>query len=357
MGLATLPADPSPSSASHDALLAGLDAQVPMAWRTDRLWQQLQPLLPGIGVEVLEQADSTNSLLLARARVRAQPAAEAQAALVHRSVESRAFGRRTDDHQPLLLVAEEQTQGRGRQGRVWHSARGRSLTFSLSLPYAPTDWSGLSLAVGLAVAEALDPAGVRPAGAGPRIGLKWPNDLWLLDPIGEDGQPTERVGRKLGGVLIETISSAGQAQRRQTVVGVGLNIAPLGDAADTEQWLHGFACLRELEPAITPPQALARIAAPLVSALLSFEREGFGPVMGRYAERDLLDGRRVRTNASDAADGRAVGVSGAGALRLDLGDRVVEITSGEVSVRVGDAAAGPPLPAPALPPARRRSGD
>lgn len=337
---------------------AGSEAEGPMLWRTDRLWHLLQPLLPGIGIEVLERAESTNSQLLARARVRPQPAAESEAALVHRSVESRAFGRRADDHQPLLLVAEQQTHGRGRQGRVWQSARGRSLTFSLALPFAPADWSGLSLAVGLAVADALDPPASRPPGATPRIGLKWPNDLWLMNPpdADEDLGDAEPPGRKLGGVLIETISSSSQGQRRHTVVGIGLNVAPLGDVAEQAEWLASHACLREIDRAATPPQVLLQIAQPLVSMLLAFEREGFGPVMARYAERDLLDGRLVRTTAGDAPEGRAVGVSASGALRLDVGDRVLEITSGEVSVRLrGTPATGPvPLDAAAPPDPGRR---
>ena len=74
----------------------------------------------------------------------------------------------------LVVTTEHQTAGRGRLGRSWHSAAGDSLTFSLALPYAPADWSGLSLAVGVALADALDPEGHA-------IGLKWPNDLWLRD--------------------------------------------------------------------------------------------------------------------------------------------------------------------------------
>ena len=85
-------------------------------------------------------------------------------------------------------MAEQQTAGRGRQGKAWWSEAGASLTFSLGLPLAPGDWSGLSLAVGLALADALDPlpgAGLAsPAGPPPRLGLKWPNDLILLDDGG-----------------------------------------------------------------------------------------------------------------------------------------------------------------------------
>jgi BirA family biotin operon repressor/biotin-[acetyl-CoA-carboxylase] ligase len=78
---------------------------------------------------------------------------------------------------PRALVAERQSAGRGRLGRAWESTPGASLTFSLAWPFAAgIDLSGLSLAVGVALAEALDP---RP-GAALRIGLKWPNDLWLV---------------------------------------------------------------------------------------------------------------------------------------------------------------------------------
>ena len=66
------------------------------------------------------------------------------------------FGRRAGDTQPCLLVAEHQTLGRGRQGRSWLAHAGASLTFSLGLPLAPRDWSGLSLAVGVALADALE---------------------------------------------------------------------------------------------------------------------------------------------------------------------------------------------------------
>ncbi len=76
---------------------------------------------------------------------------------------------------PMLLVAERQTAGRGRLGRNWQSAQNAgeppSLTFSLGLPLAPRDWSGLSLAVGVSVAESLDASNA----AG--LALKWPNDL------------------------------------------------------------------------------------------------------------------------------------------------------------------------------------
>jgi BirA family biotin operon repressor/biotin-[acetyl-CoA-carboxylase] ligase len=328
--------------------LGGPGADAPLSWRTELLWQQLRTLLPGIGIEVVERTPSTNTQLLARARARADRASEAEAALVHRSVESRAFGRRADDNQPFLLIAEQQTQGRGRQGRSWQSSRGASLTFSLALPFQPIDWSGLSLAVGLAVADALDPPSAWGPEGGPRIGLKWPNDLWLVDPPEVQAAHGGRPGRKLGGVLIETVGTAGSGARRHTVVGIGLNIAPIGSSDQHAAWLEQYACLRELQPNATPPDALMQVIQPLAATLVAFERDGFGPFMARYAARDLLDGRIVRTTSPEAALGRACGVSALGALRIEIGDRVVEVTSGEVSVRLGggdDPACPPAAPA------------
>lgn len=298
-------------------------AEPPIQWGAEALWQQLRTLLPGLSVEVLERCVSTNSALLERARVEVRPESDNAEVMVHRSVESAAFGRRAADIQPCLLVAEHQTGGRGRLGRSWQSAPGASLTFSLSLPIARADWSGLSLVVGLALAEALDP---RQPAASPRIGLKWPNDLWLMDGPAR--------GRKLGGVLIETVAAG---RTRLAVIGVGLNVMPVPDVeANT-----GFACLDEIDPAMTAPAALHRVAAPLATALRRFESEGFAGFATDYAARDLLCGHPVRTTQQGLAEGIARGVDASGALQVQTAGGVVAVTSGEVSVRLQpDAASG-----------------
>ncbi|MBA4176703.1 MAG: biotin--[acetyl-CoA-carboxylase] ligase [Leptothrix sp. (in: Bacteria)] len=313
---------------------------VHLQWNAEALWQQLQPLLPGLSVEVLARTDSTNSVLLHRARLQGG----ARDAPISRPAELDAagagsptpLGRRDADVQPCLLVAEQQTRGRGRQGRDWVSSGGASLTFSLGLPLAPVDWSGLSLAVGLALAEALDPGGTDAAGAAPdapatgpgspRLLLKWPNDLWLVDA----GSPPSR-GRKLGGVLIETVSVG---QRRMCVVGVGLNVLPQA-VPDLPQ---GHACLQEMWPGVSAPAALARMAAPLVRALLDFEKRGFAPLVPAFARRDLLRGQAVTTTLAEVPAGVADGVDSRGALRV-LSGGVHLVVSGEVSVRL-DTVAG-----------------
>lgn len=250
-----------------------------MRWPAEAVWEQVAPVLPGFTVEVLPQVDSTNSELMRRAR----------AGLLD----------------PVLLVAEHQSAGRGRAGRAWQSQAGASLTFSLGALLRPRDWSGLSLAVGVAIAEALHPD----------IRLKWPNDLWLAGD------------RKLGGILIETASTPIDPAARFAIIGVGLNVtSPPGDGLTTPA-----AGLHELAPGLDAGQALLAVAPLLAQALRQFEHEGFAPFAARFARRDILAGRPVRL--TDGTAGTAAGVNGAGALLVHTAAGPVAVTSSEVSVR------------------------
>jgi len=191
---------------------------------------------------------------------------------------------------------------------------------------APADWSGLSLAVGLAVAETFDP---QPPGGTPRLGIKWPNDLLLIDPAASGS--ASPIGRKLGGILIETVTVGGH---RMAVVGIGLNLLPQpGDTADRPlSW--GYACLQELQYGLTAPAALARLARPLVQALQAFEHDGFAPLRARFAARDVLRGRAVTTTLPDLPAGIADGVDDTGTLWLQVADQRRPVASGEVSLRL-----------------------
>lgn len=264
-------------------------------WNAETLRQRLEPLCPGIVVEVVADTGSTNTDLLERVR--------------------RTGAAGTATFAPCLRVAERQHAGRGRHGRSWHAERGASLAFSLALELPAADWSGLSLAAGVALADALD------SGAVPRIRLKWPNDLWLVDADGG--------GRKLGGVLIETVPLAA---RRVAVIGVGLN---LGRLARQPDFSTGCAGLDELDGPVTAPAVLARVAPPLAAALHEFVEAGFPAFEARYARRDALAGRRVSTTQRDVPDGIADGVTAGGSLRVRGADGSVHpVSSGEVSVRL-----------------------
>ena len=252
--------------------------------QAEGLWQAVAPALPGFSVEVLPAIASTNTELMRRGR--------------------------EGDLAPVLLVAAQQTAGRGRLGRGWTSRAGDSLTFSLGLPLQPPDWSGLSLAVGLSLAEALHP----------EVRLKWPNDLWWQ-------------ARKLGGILVET---AGVGAQRWTVVGVGLNLAtpelpPADPSAPPPQPVTGLRALGGEAAERDAGQWLARLVPPLVQALQRFEAQGFAPCVDRFLARDALRGQRVRL--SDGREGLADGVAADGALLLQTAAGVQRVHSGEVSVR------------------------
>ena len=255
------------------------------------LTSHVRRLCPDAAVEVVEHIDSTNSELMRRGHGR--------------------------DNLPTLLVALSQTAGRGRMGRAWQSQPGAGLTFSWGMHLAPTDWSGLSLAVGLALADALDPDGQW------GLQLKWPNDLcW---------QSAGAV-RKLGGILIETQMAAASAEspaRRWWVVGVGLNLqtpqistsglAPVGwNEITGESAPHG-------------PDILQACMATVVPAMQAFEVKGFGPLVERFAQRDALRGQAVVL--SDGRFGTALGVAAQGALRLQTAQGLQSVHSAEVSVR------------------------
>ena len=285
-------------------------------WQVDALWRQLSPLLPGIGIEVMAQTDSTNSALLDR--VRDSAARESGRGSPGSRDDKLNCRRRCEDLQPCLLVAEHQTRGRGRLGRSWQSGPSGALTFSLGLPLELVDWSGLSLAVGCAIADALDP--LADAMQTPRLQLKWPNDLWLH-------------GRKLGGILIATLPAGAQ---RMVVIGVGLNLAELTPDADAapSQFATGFAALDELgsQPgAWRAPEVLAQVAPALVQALLDFTQAGFAGWQARYARRDLLFGRPI-TAGTQA--GIARGVNARGELLLQTAAGVQTVSGGEISVRL-----------------------
>jgi BirA family biotin operon repressor/biotin-[acetyl-CoA-carboxylase] ligase len=243
-------------------------------------------LPPGLRFEWLPVIDSTSSELMRRLR-----AGELGGA--------------------LLLAAGEQTAGRGRLGRSWHTAAGGALMMSLAWPLpAGCALDGLSLAAGCTLAQALNAA----RGAD-LVQLKWPNDLLLAGTAG-----------KVGGILVESLALAAT---RWVVVGVGVNLrAPPGvDGA------AGLDAVWAGEPATEAIGSLLAIA--LVQALERFARDGFAPFRDGWMRLHAWQGARVRALRAGASplDGVAAGVDERGALLLECGARVVTITTADVSLR------------------------
>jgi BirA family transcriptional regulator, biotin operon repressor / biotin---[acetyl-CoA-carboxylase] ligase len=217
------------------------------------------------------------------------------------------------DYQRVCLVAHEQTAGRGRLGRAWLSDE-HSLTFSVGLPLAPVDWSGLSLVVGLSIAQSLHE----------HIHIKWPNDLWV-------------GGKKLAGILIETTAIQGApaseaATSRYAVIGIGINLEAPPRAAD-QALLDGKTApigLRDLLHNITREEALARVLQPLEDNIHHFSQHGWRPYAAGFARRDALQGKAIKLSSGMA--GQYAGVNGQGALLLQTAAGLQTIISHEVSV-------------------------
>jgi BirA family biotin operon repressor/biotin-[acetyl-CoA-carboxylase] ligase len=176
------------------------------------------------------------------------------------------------------------------------------------------------LAVGVSVAEALDPQHSM------GMGLKWPNDLWM-------GEPTS--ARKLAGTLIETVWVEGDHNTsRYTVIGMGINLhAP----HNSEFGVPAAGLCEWMGDTLLPPEVLALLLAPLVHSIKMFEAQGFAPFRAGFANRDVLLGQAVRL--SNGREGVACGVDAAGVLQLDTAAGRLAVSSDEVSVRLAMGAA------------------
>ena len=214
-----------------------------------------------------------------------------------------------------VVVAEEQTAGRGRRGRQWFSPRGTGLYVSVvvmpSRSIDPARASALlTLAAGVGIAEGIGEA------AGLRVELKWPNDLY--------------VGRrKLGGILAEAATTGVAVER--VVVGFGINIGSAAYPPDVAD--RATSIERELDGLEVDPERV------LQGALASLARRYDDLLAGRFD--GILDAWRARapaaagarvtwTGAAGPVDGVTAGIDAAGALLIQTGGRTERIVAGEI---------------------------
>ena len=217
---------------------------------------------------------------------------------------------------PSIFLAECQLAGRGRRGRQWQSPFAANHYLSIRYPVQGgfAALGGLSLAVGVAVADAL--VSLQP---GLPIGLKWPNDLLVN-------------GAKLGGVLIEL---AGEMDGRvDVVIGVGLNGRMTAAQAERidQRWTD---LASEMVDMPSRTRVVSEVLARLLDMLSTFSRQGFAPLVARYERYDQVSGKEVQVHSADQVlSGVAVGVSPDGALKLETADGLKELYGGEVSLRI-----------------------
>lgn len=219
-----------------------------------------------------------------------------------------------------VLIAENQTQGRGRRGRVWQSTLGGSLCLSIATSYEPLprDLPALTLAVGVCVQKAVAAAG------GGGLALKWPNDLVLAKDLS-----------KLGGILVELRAEAGGPA--QVVVGIGLNISL--SAVARERIIESGNTPADLAECGVPASARDRLAALVIGECLlgleRFGREGFAPFLEAWRAVDALRDRSVELfEPAGIRRGVARGIDHQGALQLEAHDGSrIAVLAGEISVR------------------------
>lgn len=211
------------------------------------------------------------------------------------------------------VLAAEQTNGRGRLGRPWHSPKGGVYASMVLRPGVQTPEAiVLPLVVGLGVARGLDRLGLHAL-------VKWPNDLY------------EPSGRKIAGVLCEGLSEGWLIS--WIVAGVGVNVrrAPKGQEA---------TCVDEMLGRKMPlPDVAAAVIDGVAEAYERWCAEGFEPLRAEYEGRSWLAGRDVLVSDSRGrllADGRAEGVDATGRLLVGTTGGQVAISAGDVTLRRRD---------------------
>ncbi len=249
-------------------------------------------------------------------------------------------------------VAETQTHGRGRQGRVWTSPRGENLLFSvlLRIPCSPSRVPPLALVCGLAVrdaiANALGDEGVLRRG---RVRVKWPNDVVVVVADDHPGDGAGSRMKKIAGILVE--SSVLGSKVDSIVIGVGVNVhtrdfppelAPIAtslslEGAQTERAEAEGASLRATRPFPRAQMNRAEILADILSGLdrdiEHVAHRGLGLVHSRLTTHDALHGRNVESEDGSVA-GVACGMDVDGRLLVRNRDgSTVKIASGEVRIR------------------------
>jgi len=206
-----------------------------------------------------------------------------------------------------LFVAEQQTAGRGRHGRHWHSAPGDSLTFSLVLrPRVPQDrLSTITLVIGLAVLDALrlhDAQGLK---------LKWPNDI-----------VHER--KKLVGILVEKPQTQHELDTG-LVVGVGINVGMASIPAELAA--EATALSQLLSPVPSREALLVDALSCIARRVAQLEEHGFSALVAEIRGSDALHGQRI---AVEEQQGVASGIGESGELLLDCDGQLRRVTAGTV---------------------------
>jgi BirA family biotin operon repressor/biotin-[acetyl-CoA-carboxylase] ligase len=215
---------------------------------------------------------------------------------------------------PILVLAEQQTAGRGRRGRKWVSPVAQNVYYSLLLRIEDglRQLEGLSLVVGLAVIQALRESGVQD------VVLKWPNDVLV-------GQ------KKIAGILLELVGDP--ADICHVVIGIGINVN-MQKAEVDQQWT---SVQLETGSAVDRNALVAQVSLQLQRYLDRHKEAGFAALQEEWEGSHAWQGRAVSLIAGvSRIDGVVLGVDRQGALRLSVDGVEKTYSGGELSLRLRD---------------------
>jgi BirA family biotin operon repressor/biotin-[acetyl-CoA-carboxylase] ligase len=213
-----------------------------------------------------------------------------------------------------FVIADQQTNGRGRRGRSWHSPAARSLYASIGVVVdLPASVLGLvSLLVGTTCAEILSAAGFR------SVALKWPNDILLQ-------------GRKLGGILIET--RADRDSRFFLVIGIGLNLL-LEDAELAQIDQPAISLRQQVGTDFAVQPLVTELLVSVFSTVTQFRPQHSDGVLQNFARFDRMGGKAVVIKTIDAEyNGEYLGPAGDGQLQVLVDGEEQRFMAADISLR------------------------
>lgn len=220
-----------------------------------------------------------------------------------------------------VVLAEEQTAGRGRRGRPWYSPAGKGLWLSIILrpDVSPEGLPAFSLLAGVAVARSIRAATELDAG------LKWPNDVMV-------------GGRKVCGILAETVT--GELARPQPlVIGIGINVTMLDGDFPTEVRQSATSLVEAVGRGVDREQLVQLLLDELDTLYRVVRTSGFAPVLDLWRQASVTIGRVVEVLTDGGSlRGTAVDIGPQGQLILDVpGEGSVSVLAGDVRLlRGGD---------------------
>jgi BirA family transcriptional regulator, biotin operon repressor / biotin---[acetyl-CoA-carboxylase] ligase len=225
---------------------------------------------------------------------------------------------KTNNNTFSICFAEHQTAGKGRLGRRWISPFAENIYLSLLWPFnfnkESHELSGLSLAIAVAITEALNRYGIKN-----NIALKWPNDvLWK--------------NRKIAGILIELTKKPYNIYN--AVIGVGLNVNMRQLAA--EQIEQPWCSVAQITDAVPEKNKLAGLLLnELLKAIFEYKQHGLKSFIKKWQQLDITCGKKVIiTTQQTEITGTSLGINEQGHFLLNttIGNRIMSFIAGEISL-------------------------